>query len=99
MKYGIWKNAHSSKNYILHVLIRVLGFPFIFLICYGVILWQYRTDPYGYGAMMAMVSATFVAVLYLLIETVWLMWKRNKKYLINIVLLLILLLIGLVVYQ
>lgn len=78
------------RNYVWHTMVRVIGFPFVFLICYGIMLWQYKEDPYGYGAMFALVSAILVAVVFLAIEAVLLLFKGNKKYLINITILLVL---------
>lgn len=79
------------RNYVLHALVRVISFPFVFLICYGIMLLQYKEDPYGYGAMFALVSAILVAVVFLVIEAVVFLFKGNKKYLFNIAILLILL--------
>lgn len=86
------------KMYALHALVRILGIPFVFLVCYGIILWQYKEDPYGYGSMMALISAILVAVVFLAIEALMLLFKGNKKYFVNIAMLLALLFLYLIIF-
>ncbi len=66
-----------KTNWIIHIIIRLLAIPLLFIVVYQIIL-DGKTDPMGFGMIYAFISVTFICFNYFSIESIVFYVRKNK---------------------
>jgi len=83
----------SDKNWVSHLLIRIVALPLAFILLYIIILGG-KSDSIGLGLIYAFLALAVIGILFLGIEAISLYRKKlRNKFACNIVMLSVMLLL------